>query len=229
MRLVHSISMTLLVSAVASLSACSSDPEEDPAGTGGAAGSGTGGSATGGAAGSATGGSAGSATGGSAGTATGGSAGSGMSGSGGTGVMDFPADATQMGIQTFLDGNSYTTAPWKPETMAGNPAAIPHLATRRYFNGTLIASKAAGNNPPGGTQHVSGSMAVKELLEGTTVVGKAAMLRTNTNWAYYCMSSVADRCYTGYVANTPYYSGTTGSCACHGSGAMPSFDAIPAP
>lgn len=238
MRLVHPFSMTLLVSALASVSACSSDPEPLPDGTGGTGMSGSGGSATGGSAGSATGGSAGSATGGSAtggsaGTGTGGSgggaAGSGTSGSGGGGMMDFPSDSSQAGIEAFLMGESYKTTGmgWRPETMAGDGVTPPHLAAMRYFNETLIASKAAGNQPPA-MQHTTGSMAVKEILEGTTVIGKAAMLRTMTNWVYYCTATIEGRCYTGSPANMVYYAaGTAGSCACHSQGIMPSWDAIP--
>lgn len=224
--------MTLLVSALASVSACSSEPEP-PAATGGTGMSGSGGSATGG---SATGGSAGSATGGSAGSATGGSggsgggaAGSGTSGSGGGGMMDFPADSSQTGIEAFLMEESYKTTGmgWRPETMAGDGTTTPHLVARRYFNETLIASKAAGNQPPA-MQHTTGSMAVKEILEGTEVIGKAAMLRTMTNWVYYCTATVDGRCFSTAVANTPYYAaGTAGSCACHSQGIMPSWDAIP--
>ncbi|HEX6764160.1 MAG TPA: hypothetical protein VF103_01755, partial [Polyangiaceae bacterium] len=83
----------------------------------------------------------------------------------------------------------------------------------------IIASKAAGNAPPT-MQHTAGSMSVKEILDGTTVVGKATMLRTDSMWIYYCTSSMEGRCYTGSAA---------GSCACHGSGVNLSSMAIPAP
>jgi hypothetical protein len=227
MRLVHSISMTLLVAAAASLSACSDDPV-DPApatgGTGGAAGSGAGTAGSGaGTAGSATGGSAGSATGGSAGSATGGSA--------GTGVMDYPADSSQAGIEAFLAAASYLTPGmgWRPELTPSNGTSMPHLGVKRYFNETLIASKAAGNAPPSMGQHTTGSMAIKEIVNGTTVIGKAAMLRTMTNWVFYCTSTEEGRCFAASPANTPYYAPMTGSCGCHGSGNIVSAAEIPAP
>jgi hypothetical protein len=119
---------------------------------------------------------------------------------------------------------------WRPEAAPTDGTALPHLAARRFFNETLIASKAAGNRPPSMGQHVPGSMVVKEILEGTIVVGKAAMLRTDSMSVYYCMSSVESRCFTGSLPNVASYSTTAGSsCACHGSGTINSHDAIPAP
>ena len=216
MRLVHSISMTLLVAAAASLSACSDDPAADPAGTGGTGGSAGSGAGT---AGSGA-GTAGSATGGSAGTATGGSA--------GTGANDHPTDSTQAGIQTYLDGNAFTMTGmgWRPEAIASNGTSQPHLAVRRYYNETLIASKNAGNTL---NAHTAGSMTVKEILEGGAVVGKAALLRNDTTWVFYCMSSLAERCFAGSAANMAYYgaSANTTGCACHGSGNIVSIADAP--
>jgi hypothetical protein len=119
---------------------------------------------------------------------------------------------------------------WRPEAMPGNDASTPHLATNRFFNETIIASKAAGNRPPSMGQHTAGSMSVKEILEGTTVIGKAATLRTDTGTIYYCKATVGSRCGTGVVDNTAYYGSTAGSaCACHGSGTNNSHDSIPTP
>jgi hypothetical protein len=213
MRLVHSISMTLFVSMAATVSACGS---EEPAGGSG----GTGGAATGGAAGS-----------GTSGTGTSGAAGSGTSGAGGGGALDHPTDPSQAGLEAFLALESYKAAGmgFRPESMPSTGTSLPHLTVKRYFNETIIASHAAGNAPPAMGQHTSGSMSVKEILDGTAVVGKAAMLRTDTNWVYYCVSSVAGRCYTGSAANTAFYATTAGSCSCHGSGSNLSRMAIPAP
>lgn len=226
--------MTLFVSMAALVSACSSDSGDD--GGSNTGGSSTGGSATGGSAGSgtggtATGGTAGSATGGAGGAGTGGAAGSGTSGSAGSGANDHPTDSSQAGIEAFLAMETYKTTGmgWRPEATASTGASL-HLAVKRYFNQTIIASKAAGNRPPGMGQHTSGSMSVKEILEGTTVIGKAATLRTDTMNIFYCVASVDGRCGTGTTANTPYYGTTSGgACACHGSGANNSHDAIPAP
>lgn len=230
MRLSHSISMTLLVSALASLSGCSDDAADD-GGSGGAAtgGSATGGTATGGTAtgGTATGGSGGMATGGSA---TGGAAGASTGGSGGGGVLDHPTDQTQAGIETYLMMESYKGAGWRPEAMPGDDASTPHLATNRFFNETIIASKAAGNRPPT-TPHTAGSMSVKEILDGTTVIGKAVTLRSDANtWIYYCKASVADRCGTSTMADVAVFTTSpNANCACHGGGANNSHMAIPAP
>jgi hypothetical protein len=225
MRLVHSISMTLLVAMAASLSACSDEPPA-PAGTGGTGGSAGSGAGT---AGSGA-GTAGSATGGSAGT-TGGSAGAATGGSAGTGMVDYPTDSSQAGIEAFLAAASYLTPGmgWRPELTPSNGTSMPHLGVKRYFNETIIASKAAGNAPPGGPQHTTGSMAIKDILNGTTVIGKAAMLRTMTNWVFYCTSTEEGRCYAASPANTPYYAPMTGSCGCHGSGNIVSAAEIPAP
>src|SRR5688572_2791630 len=110
MRLAHSISMTLLVSAVASLSGCSDDPADPAAGggTGGAAGSGAG-----------TAGSGAGTAGSGAGTA---GSGAGTAGSAGSGANDHPTDGTQAGVQTYLDGNAFTTTGmgWRPEAIPSN-------------------------------------------------------------------------------------------------------------
>ena len=222
--------MTLLATALTALTGCGDDSADD-GGSGGAA---TGGSATGGTAtgGTATGGSGGMATGGSGGAATGGGAGSSTGGSGGGGVLDHPTDQTQAGIEAFLMMESYKTTGmgWRPEATPGDDAATPHLATNRFFNETIIASKAAGNRPPT-TPHTAGSMSVKEILDGTTVIGKAATLRTDANtWIFYCKSSIGTRCAsTGVQDNVAFYATAAGPCACHGSGTNNSHDAIPAP
>jgi hypothetical protein len=244
MKLAHSIATTLIVSVAALASACSDDATDDggtaTGGTGGTAtggtatggtatgGTATGGTATGGTAtgGTATGGTAGSGTGGSA---TGGSAGSGTGGSAGSGAVDYPTDSTQAGIEAYLNSNVYTMTGmgWRPESMASPGTAAPHLSAKRYFNETIIASTAAGNSR---NAHTLGSMSIKEILDGTTVVGKAVTLKTgDTSWAYYCVSSVAGRCFTNSQASVPYYSTTSGSCACHGMGINLSTMAIPMP
>jgi hypothetical protein len=227
MRLSHSIPMTLLVSMAALVSACGDDPAEDS--TPNTGGTSSGGTATGGTAG------AGAGTSGAGGAGTGGSAGSGTSGSGGSGgsgVVDYPTDSSQAGIEAFLAMETYKAAGmgWRPETMASAGTANPHLANKRYFNETIIASKAAGNKPPSMGQHVAGSMSVKELLDGTTVIGKAATLRTGSMNIFYCVASVDGRCGTGSTANVAFYGSTPGgSCSCHGSGTNISHDVIPLP
>jgi hypothetical protein len=222
MRLSHSISMTLFATLLTALSGCSSE-STDGGGT-----SGTGGSAGAGMSG------AGGTAAGAGGTAAGmsGTGGSGTSGSGGSGVLDHPTDSTQAGIEAYLAMETYKTMGmgWRPESMPGVDTSVPHLATNRYFNETIIASKAAGNRPPTMGQHMPGSMSIKEILDGTTVIGKATTLRTESNtWIYYCKSSVGSRCGTGVTDNTAYYSTAAGPCSCHGSGSNLSHDAIPAP
>jgi hypothetical protein len=145
-------------------------------------------------------------------------------------MPDYPTDTTQAGIEAYLMMELYKGAGWRPEATPSDGMSPPHLAVKRYFNETIIASKAAGNRPPSMGQHTAGSMSVKEILDGTTVIGKAAMLRTATGNIYYCKSSVGTRCATADVANdVAYYAPAVGPCACHGSGTNTSHDAIPAP
>jgi hypothetical protein len=221
MRLVHSITMASFVTMVACVSACSDSGDDGASNNGGSGGT----SPTGGTAGA-----AGSATSGTGGSGTSGAAGSGTSGASGGGALDHPTDTTQAGIEAFLAAESYKTMGmgWRPESMPASGTGVPHGAVKRYFNETIIASKAAGNAPPT-MQHTAGSMSVKEILDGTTVVGKATMLRTDSMWIYYCTSSMEGRCYTGSAAGSTYYGTTAGSCACHGSGVNLSSMAIPAP
>jgi hypothetical protein len=229
MRLAHSLPIALFVSMAALVSACG-DEATDDGGTGGSSGTATGGSSTGGT--DATGGSGGSGapTGGTGGSGapTGGSGGSATGGSGGGGSNDHPTDSSQAGLEAWLDMNTYKTTGmgFRPESTPSTGMSV-HGAVLRYFNETIITSKAAGNS---GNMHTSGSMAVKDIVTGTTVIGKAAMLRTDTGWIYYCKASEAGRCFTGSVANTATYATTGGgSCACHGSGTINSSAAIPAP
>lgn len=215
MRLVHSISMALFVSMVASLSACGSDNTTDASSNGG-----SGGTATGGTAG---------ATSGTGGGGTGGTAGAGTSGTGGGAAADHPTDSSQAGLEAFLAMNTYTQAGmgFRPETTPSDGTSTPHLGVKRYFNETLIASKAAGKT---GNGHSPGSMAVKDILTAGAVVGKAAMLRSDTSWIYYCVSSEAGRCYTGSMPGAVTYTTTAGTnCACHTSGTIISIGVVPAP
>lgn len=240
MRLVHSFSVTLLVSALAcaaSLSGCSSDEGDagDSKGgtsTGGAAtgGSSTGGTATGGS--GVTGGTG--TTGGSGGSGvTGGSSGAsatgGSGGSGGGGANDHPTDSTQAGIEAFLAAGSWKTTGmgWKEETAASTGMSV-HGTVKRYFNQTLSVSYAAGDRT---NMQDPGSMVVKDLLTNGASIGQAAMLKTDTGWVFYCKASEDSRCITGSTANTAIY-GATGAatgCSCHTTGIIISGDVIPAP
>jgi hypothetical protein len=172
------------------------------AGTGGSS-AGTGGSSAG------TGGSS-AGTGGSAGGA-GGAGGS----SAGTGSSDWPSDTTQAGIDAFIAAMSYKGADWVDN---GEPQQTPeHGLVKSWFNKTLRQSTADAQTP-----RATGSMVVKELYEGTTVVGHAVLLRTATGYIYYCDSSAAGLCYTGHTAGMTVYgtSATSTNCACHGNGTV---------
>jgi hypothetical protein len=231
MRLVHSFSVTLFVSALASVASLSGCSSEEPSGSNGG-GTSTGGAPTGGAptGGAPTGGAptGGAPTGGAPTGGTGTTGGSGGSG-GGSGSNDHPTDSSQAGIEAFLAMQSYiaTGMGFRPETAPSTNMSV-HTTVKRYFNETLIASKAAGQST---STHTEGSMVVKDILTNGTAVGHAAMLKTATGWVFYCKASEDGRCFTGSTANTVAYgtSGGTTGCSCHSTGIIISSDVIPAP
>jgi len=193
------------------------------AGSAGVSGSGAGtagASGTAGSAGSAgTAGSAGSAgtagAGGSAGSAgSAGASGSAGSAGSGSGTM-FPSDMTTAGIEAFLAAQTYRGAGWQAETEAPRDGTSLHARVRVFFNDTLTASLEADNGPLGnGMPHTTGSMVVKELYTGDTMIGQAAMLR-GSNYVFYCKASEAGRCSTGSAADT-----VVTNCACHTNGVV---------
>ncbi len=213
--------------------ACSSGDDDTNAtgggaGTGGATGGSSGaGSGTGGTAG--VGGSSGtSGTSGSGGTAgAGGAAGTaGTAGSAGSGATESPSDTSQAGLEAFLDAMMYTGADWVSGTDAINPdSGSLHGADRIYYNKTMRQDHAASTTPA-----TAGSMAVKEIYTGTTMIGRAAMLRTSANqWIYYCKAGEAGRCASTSMPDMAIYGTSASSCACHGSGTINSAAMIPPP
>ena len=108
-----------------------------------------------------------------------------------------PTDTSASGLATFLDGGRYQESGWTPETDAPRPqeSGSPHSTVRVWLNDVGIAGQAEDpENLP------VDSMAVKELFEGDTLVGIAALLKTeegsNPNaWVYYCYGPVG-RCST---------------------------------
>jgi hypothetical protein len=228
------------------LGGCSGDDDEAPdnsagsggtgqAGKGGTGGTGTAGTGTGGAA-AGKGGTGGSASGsggtGTAGTGTGGAAagkggtggaaagtGGAASGSGGAagGGSDSPSDTTQAGIEAFLTAKDYRDAGWVSDVPAPRAPAdslTPHGRVQVWFNGTLRSGATMTPRPPG-------SMVVKELYDaGTNVIGHAVLLRTTSQWIYYCVATENARCNSSSVANTPSYAVSSSSCNCHGAGSI---------
>ena len=212
--------------------ACSSS-DDDSTGTGGGAGTpATGGSGgtTGGSAGMATGGMAtgGMATGGMAtgGMATGGASGSGTAGMAAT--KDAPTDTSSDGIAAFLAALDYRSATWAPNAAmpADSSDLSPHGLVQIWYNQALRQTHAAGKE---GSQSPAGTMAVKELYTGSSVVGHAVMLKTDTSWIYYCTASEESRCYPGQMPGQVIYQTTISNCGCHGAGTIASSDQIPAP
>ena len=80
----------------------------------------------------------------------------------------------------------------------------PHDQVRVFFNDTLISSQRAGNGEFQGTPHDLGSMAVKELYDGDTLVGHAVIYQAEGNaqpesTVYYCVGPER-RCLTEGLA-----------------------------
>ena len=215
--------------------ACSSS-DDDSTGTGGGGGTpsaGRSGGSASGSAGMATGGSAGSATGGGAGQATGGTSNAGTTGGGAAGMAaskDAPTDTSAEGIKAFLDALDYRSATWASGTTApAEPDASsfsPHGLVQIWYNKALRQTHADGKE---GSASPTGTMAVKELYTGATVVGHAAMLKTDTSWIYYCTASEAGRCYPAQMPGQIIYQTTITNCACHGAGTIASSTMIPPP
>jgi hypothetical protein len=206
--------------------ACSSS-DDDATGTGGGAGT----PATGGSGG--TGGSAGMATGGMAtgGMATGGMATGGASGAGTAGMAatkDAPTDTSVEGITAFLAALDYRSATWAPNAAmpVDSSDLSPHGLVQIWYNQALRQTHAAGKE---GSQSPAGTMAVKELYTGSSVVGHAVMLKTDTSWIYYCTASEESRCYPAQTPGQVIYQTNITNCGCHGAGTIASSDQIPPP
>jgi hypothetical protein len=232
------LSLLTALFTLASFTGCSS--EDDPSGgagagsggaSGGSAGSGAGTGGSGGASGGSAGASAGTsgsggASGGSAGAsagtsgsggATGGSAGAAGSSGSGT-VPDAPTDTTQAGIEAFLDALAYKGSTWAPDqAMPHDSGADYHGMVQSWFNTTLRQSNADGD-----TRFDAGSMVVKEIYSGASVIGHAVMLRNGeTQTIYYCTATEAGRCYSDQPANEASYSTSAAeNCGCHGGGTI---------
>ena len=181
---------------------------------------------TGGSSGQAVGGSAGQAAGGSAGQATGGM----PSSAGQPPTLDYPTDTTAEGIQAFIDAANYRSATWASGMTAPEDPPMgtlsPHGHEYIWYNHTLRQSNSEGHT---GTSSTTGSMVVKEIYTGGSVVGHAAMLRTDRSWILFCISSESDRCYSGAPANMVTYTTSITNCGCHGGGSIVTAAEMPPP
>jgi hypothetical protein len=116
---------------------------------------------------------------------------------------------------------TFTGTGWTAETTEPREASSvvsPHGDVRVYLNDEAVTAQTGAGEYP------LNAMAVKELYDGTTVVGYAVMLKstegpgTNT-WTYWCYGP-AGRCSTGSEEATveaPIYGTPDSNCgACHG-------------
>jgi hypothetical protein len=134
-----------------------------------------------------------------------------------------PTDTTSAGFETFLGtATNYQGAGWVPESAAAREGddGSPHGRVRVFFNQTMLDSLAADNGPLGNRMpHTEGSMVVKEMYDaGTTVIGRAAILRSGGAYILHCASSEAGTCYSSYVANEIAHGAS--NCACHTNGVI---------
>ena len=114
--------------------------------------------------------------------------------------------------------------------MAPPPDSLsPHGIDYIWYNLTLRQSKADGHSGTVSDPYGANSMAVKEIYDGSTVIGHAAMLHTDKTWTLFCTASESDRCYIGYVANSVAFSTGIGNCGCHGGGTIVTADEVPPP
>lgn len=212
--------------------ACSSgDDDASNTGSGGTGAQTTGGTAgtpaTGGTGGQGTGGSGGQSAGGSAGQATGGSAGQAAAGTSGGASLDYPTDTTVDGIKAFIDAGNYRSATWASSMNGPTDPPMgtlsPHGLEYIWYNHTLRQAHADQQTS------VMGSMAVKEIYSGSTVVGHAAMLRSDKSWIMFCTASESDRCYAGAAAGAVSYSTSVANCGCHGGGTIVTAGQMPPP
>jgi hypothetical protein len=168
----------------------------------------------------------GQAAGGGAGLATGGMPGT----AGQAPTLDYPTDTTAEGIQAFIDAASYRSATWASGMTAPEdpPAGTlsPHGHEYIWYNHALRLSNSEGRT---GSSSEPGSMAVKEIYTGQTVVGHAAMLRADNHWIMFCVSSESDRCFAGSTANTVTDTTAITNCGCHGAGTIVTAAEMPPP
>lgn len=118
------------------------------------------------------------------------------------GVSNVPADGSAESITAFLESEGYKDTGWVSVHDAPVPESpgSPHGDVRVYLSPALAEFKTA-NPDPLDEPSVPGAMAVKELYDGTTVVGKAAIFYPASDVVYYCYGP-AGRCATGHDATT---------------------------
>ena len=142
---------------------------------------------------------------------------SGGTGSDGGSSQDFPADTSQAGIEKFLEGETYKSAPWRFDAAprGTDDVVSPHKRMRVYFNPKAVSSIEAGNGMDS-APHDQGAMVIKELYDDQDrVIGHAVSLKVGKtdsadDWLYYCDGPSAD-CGS---STTPIYG--PGEFECHG-------------
>jgi hypothetical protein len=149
-------------------------------------------------------------------------------------ILDVPTDTSQDGIAAFIDATSYQSASWA-STMSGptsppSGTTSPHGLEHIFYNHTLRQSHAEGHLGSFSDPFAVGSMSVKEMYTGDTVIGHAALVRTDASWLFYCQAAEDERCFIGSKANVTFYStNPLGSCTCHAGGTVVTVADMPPP
>jgi hypothetical protein len=145
-------------------------------------------------------------------------------------TLDYPTDTTAAGIQAFIDAANYRSATWASGMTGPEDPPMgtlsPHGHEYIWYNHTLRQSNSEGHT---GTSSATGSMVVKEIYTGESVVGHAAMLRTDKSWIMFCISSESDRCFAGAPADMVTYTTFITNCGCHGGGSIVTAAEMPPP
>ena len=110
----------------------------------------------------------------------------------------------------FLQERSYEDYPAEP---SAHPSAGPHGRVRSFFNQSLADSLAAGSS-----LHPIGSASIKELYEGSSLIGWAVMVKTEapasaSSWYFYEILSINNP--SNPVADGH---GVPGCANCHSAG-----------
>jgi len=118
------------------------------------------------------------------------------------GASNVPPDGSAASITAFLDAESYKDAAWLSVHDAPSAAqpGSPHGEVKVYLSPELVAFRQA-NDDLLDAPAVPGSMAVKELYDAGTVVGKAVIFYPGADVVYYCYGP-AGRCASGSLETT---------------------------
>ncbi|HEU5076264.1 MAG TPA: hypothetical protein VFU02_18855, partial [Polyangiaceae bacterium] len=118
------------------------------------------------------------------------------------GDSSVPADSSAAAIAAFLEAEGYKESGWVSVHDAPVPPSVgtPHGTVRVYMSPALVAFRQS--NPDLLEEPaVPGAMAVKEMYDGETIVGKAVTFYPADEVFYFCYGPDG-RCASGRAATT---------------------------